>query len=76
MAARLRLDENLPRDARTLLVDAGHDAHSLIDEGLGGGSYPEVIDACLNENSILVTLRLAEVLEPPGLPAYGDGAVA
>jgi Domain of unknown function (DUF5615) len=58
MATRSKLDEVLPRDAHTLLADAGHDAHSVTDEGLGGGPDPKVIAACLNENRILVTLDL------------------
>jgi predicted nuclease of predicted toxin-antitoxin system len=58
MAARFKLDENLPRDAHTLLADAGHDAHSASDEGLGGGPDSKVIEACLTENRILVTLDL------------------
>jgi predicted nuclease of predicted toxin-antitoxin system len=56
--ARFKVDENLPRDAHTLLADAGHDAHSVTDESLGGGPDPKVIEACLNENRILVTLDL------------------
>jgi predicted nuclease of predicted toxin-antitoxin system len=58
MAARFKLDENLPRDAHTLLTAAGHDSHSAIDESLGGASNPKVIEACLNENRILVSLDL------------------
>jgi len=58
MAARFKLDENLPRDAHTLLADAGHDAHSVTEEALGGGSDHSVIEACLNENRVLVTLDL------------------
>lgn len=58
MPARFKLDENLPRDAHALLVDAGHDAHSVTEEKLGGGSDHKVIEACLNEKRILVTLDL------------------
>jgi predicted nuclease of predicted toxin-antitoxin system len=58
MAARFKLDENLPRDAHTLLAHAGHDAHSVTDENLGGDPDPKVIEACLNEDRILVTLDL------------------
>ena len=58
MSARFKLDENLPRDARILLADAGHDAHSARDERLGGGPDARILEACLNEDRILVTLDL------------------
>ena len=58
MAARFKLDENLPRAAHALLVDAGHDAHTVSDERLGGGRDNKVLDACLKENRILITLDL------------------
>ncbi len=58
MAARFKLDENLPRESQTLLGQAGHDSHSVIEEGLEGGSDPKVLEACLSENRILVTLDL------------------
>jgi len=58
MAARFKLEENPPRDAHTLLADAGHDSHSVIDESLGGGSDPKGIEACLNENRVFVTFDL------------------
>ncbi len=58
MAVRFKLDENLPRDALALLVDAGHDVESVIDERLGGGPDRQILDACREENRILVTLDL------------------
>jgi predicted nuclease of predicted toxin-antitoxin system len=58
MARRFKLDENLPRDAQTLLVAAGHDVHSVNDQRLGGGRDPLVLDACLKENRVLITLDL------------------
>ena len=58
MSARFKLDENLPRDALIFLAGAGHDAHSVSDERLGGGADAGVLEACLNEDRILVTLDL------------------
>jgi predicted nuclease of predicted toxin-antitoxin system len=58
MTARFKLDENLPRDAQKLLGQAGHDSHSVSEERLEGESDSAVLEACLNENRILVTLDL------------------
>jgi hypothetical protein len=33
---RFKIDENLPIDAAELLAAAGHDAHTVLQEGLGG----------------------------------------
>jgi len=32
MAARFKLDENMPRDAEALLREAQHDVHSVLDD--------------------------------------------
>ena len=58
MAARFKLDENLPRGAQALLRDAGHEVDSVIDERLGGGPDRKVLDACREEKRILITLDL------------------
>lgn len=58
MAARFKLDENLPREAQVLLLDAGHDAHSVHDERLVGHADAKIFDVCLNEDRVLVTLDL------------------
>lgn len=58
MTARFKVDENLPRGAQVLLVNAGHDAHSVNDESLGGSSDSRILDVCLREDRILVTLDL------------------
>ncbi|MBI4293239.1 MAG: DUF5615 family PIN-like protein [Betaproteobacteria bacterium] len=58
MTVRFKLDENLPRDAETLLRDAGHDAQTACEERLTGSTDPEVLDACLAERRVLVTLDL------------------
>ena len=58
MAVRFKLDENLPRDAETLLRDAGHDVQTVLEERLGGNADPRVLDACRAESRILITLDL------------------
>ena len=58
MAVRFKLDENLPRDAEALLRDASHDVQTAREERLAGSADPKVLDACLNEGRVLVTLDL------------------
>ena len=58
MAARFKLDENLPRDAEALLRKAGHGVHTVLDEQLGGNPDPRVFDASQAEDRILVTFDL------------------
>ncbi len=58
MASRFKLDENLPRLAHALLVGAGHDAHTVNDEQLDGCPDDRILDACKDEDRILVTLDL------------------
>jgi predicted nuclease of predicted toxin-antitoxin system len=58
MAVRFKLDENLPRDVEVLLRDAGHDVRTVLAERLGGSADPRVLDACLTENRVLITLDL------------------
>ncbi len=58
MGLKLKLDENLPRRAVSALQQLGHDVETAISEGLGGAPDSDVIDACLREQRILVTLDL------------------
>ena len=58
MPARFKLDENLPRDAEALLRKAGHDAHTVLDEQLGGNPDPRVFGASQAEDRILVSFDL------------------
>ena len=58
MAARFKVDENLPREAQALLLGAGHDAHTVHDERLVGHLDSTIFDTCLNEDRVLVTLDL------------------
>jgi predicted nuclease of predicted toxin-antitoxin system len=42
---RVKLDENMPRSASQVLVAAGHDVDTVVDEGLAGASDPEIVAA-------------------------------
>lgn len=55
MATRFKLDENLPRSALVLLRNAGHEAQTVLEERLGGSSDSKVLDACRNEERVLIT---------------------
>ena len=55
MTVRFKLDENLPRDAAAFLRDAGHDAHTVIEEDLGGSADSVILDVCRVEGRVLVT---------------------
>lgn len=58
MGLRFKLDEHLPREAVRLLSSAGHDAHTVEQEGLAGSPDVNLIAACTREGRILVTLDL------------------
>ena len=55
---KLKLDENLGRRARQLLVAAGHDVATVHEERLGSASDDEVIQVSRREERCLVTLDL------------------
>lgn len=58
MAVRFKLDENLPVDAAGLLRDAGHDTHTVMEEGLAGREDSAILDACRIEGRVLVTFDI------------------
>ena len=53
---KFKLDENLPVELATDLRGLGHDADTVVDEGLGGAADPAVVDAALAADRILFTL--------------------
>ncbi len=68
----LKLDENLPADACQMLVDAGHDAMSVLDQQLGGRPDDMIAEVCRAEARVLLTLDtdFANILVyPPALHA-------
>jgi predicted nuclease of predicted toxin-antitoxin system len=53
---KFKLDENLPVDAADLLSAAGHDVHTVYQEGLCGEPDSKIADICQAEARILITL--------------------
>jgi predicted nuclease of predicted toxin-antitoxin system len=58
MGQRFKVDENLPRAARALLIEAGYDTETVHDEGLAGCPDSRLLEACVVENRILITLDM------------------
>ena len=58
MVARFKVDENVPREAQALLLSAGHDAQTVHDERLVGNPDATILQVCLDEDRILITLDL------------------
>ena len=66
---RFKLDENLPLQLRRLFTESGHDAVTVLDQGMGGAADAEVASVCLLEERILVTqdIDFADIrMYPPG----------
>jgi predicted nuclease of predicted toxin-antitoxin system len=55
---KFKVDENLPVDVAVKLMEAGHDAATVTEEGIGGATDPLLYEACQREGRILVTLDL------------------
>ena len=55
---RVKLDENLPIQLKRLFTESGHDAATVVDEGLGGSSDTEIAAICIAEERVLVTQDL------------------
>ena len=55
---RFKLDENLPLQLKRLFTESGHDAVTVLDQGIGGATDSEVALVCQAEERILVTQDL------------------
>jgi predicted nuclease of predicted toxin-antitoxin system len=55
---KFKIDENLPVDLAMVLRDAGYDATTVAEQGLGGSADPGIASVCRNEDRALVTLDL------------------
>ena len=53
---KLKIDENFPREVAALFRGAGHDAVTVVDQGLGGHVDAKLADICRREERALVTL--------------------
>ncbi len=52
---RFKLDENIPASLKPILVQAGHQADTVVDEGLAGRADPEIWDAAQTAQAVLIT---------------------
>ncbi|MGH8567941.1 MAG: DUF5615 family PIN-like protein [Gammaproteobacteria bacterium] len=55
---KFKIDEDLPVEIAVLLRDAGYDATTVVDQGLGGNADPGIASVCRNEHRAPVTLDL------------------
>jgi len=55
---KFKSDENLPDEVVALLLAAGHDAHSVLEEGIGGATDETIAVVCQREERIILTLDL------------------
>lgn len=53
---QFKIDENLPIEIAELLMNDGHDAKTVNEQHLQGARDSILIDACVSENRVLVTL--------------------
>jgi predicted nuclease of predicted toxin-antitoxin system len=72
---KFKIDENLSPSVATIFHAAGHDAHSVVQQALGGQSDSRIIDECSREQRALITLDLdfSNILTYP--PAKYPGIV-
>jgi predicted nuclease of predicted toxin-antitoxin system len=55
---KFKIDENLSPSLATMFEAAGHDAHSVVQQSLGGQPDERIIDVCSREQRVLITLDL------------------
>ncbi|WP_434045996.1 MULTISPECIES: DUF5615 family PIN-like protein [Sorangium] len=53
---RIKVDENLPEEVAELFRQAGHDASTVLMQGLGGHPDPDIARVCAAEGRALLTL--------------------
>ncbi len=53
---RFKVDENLPAEIVQLLRNNGHDADSIMEEGLTGAQYPRIANETKSTQRAIVTL--------------------
>ena len=55
---QFKIDENLPVEIAELLIHAGHDAVTVVSQKLRGKPDPAIVEVCVRERRVLVTLDL------------------
>ena len=66
---RFKLDENLPIQLKGMFTESGHDAVTVLEQGMGGATDSDVASVCLPEKRILITqdMDFADIrMYPPG----------
>jgi predicted nuclease of predicted toxin-antitoxin system len=53
---RLKLDENMPADARAMVEELGHDADTAESEGLAGAVDDDVLASARSTGRFLITM--------------------
>lgn len=72
---KFKIDQNLPVECAATLIEAGHDAMTVYDQGLAGAADEQVVAVCIAEDRILITsdLDLSDITHYP--PAASPGYV-
>lgn len=70
---KFKLDENFGTRTQNIFQEAGHDVHSVYEEGLQGATDEQIYRVCQEENRCLITLDLdfADVFHFPPQQANG-----
>ncbi|MBL0210396.1 MAG: DUF5615 family PIN-like protein [Holophagaceae bacterium] len=55
---KFKVDENLPVEVAQMLLAAGHDVMTVLDQALGGAPDPDLAKVCCVEERALLTLDL------------------
>ena len=55
---RFKLDENLPVELAEVFREAGHDAVTVVDQGMEGARDSDLASVCLDEGRVIVTFDL------------------
>ena len=55
---QFKIDENLPVEIAELLIHAGHDAATVVSQRLRGKPDQVIVEVCVRERRVLVTLDL------------------
>lgn len=55
LPVKFKIDENLPLSVRDALRDQGHDAMTVVDQGMGGTADKTLAQACTTEARVLIT---------------------
>ena len=52
---KVKLDENVTAAASALFMEAGHETHTVTDEGLNGVDDEQLFAVCVREDRLLIT---------------------